>query len=71
MTSQRTVTSLAIMTCCQSETVHPPPSKRMAAAAAAAAAVNDTKDHWVATGPLSRTAVRLFSILKFATLCEC
>lgn len=70
MTSQRTVTSLAIMTCCQSETVHPPPSKRTVAAAAAAA-VNDTKDHWVATGPLSRTAVRFFSILKFATLCEC
>lgn len=43
MTSQRTVTSLAIMTCCQSETVHPPPSKRMAAAAAATATVNDTK----------------------------
>lgn len=69
MTSQRTVTSLAIMTCCQSETVHRPPSKRMVAAAAAA--VNDSKDRWVVTGPLPRTAVRFFSILKFATLREC
>ena len=69
MTSQRTVTSLATMTCCQSETVHHPPSKRMVAAAAAA--VNDTKDPWVATGPFPRTAVRFFSILKFATLCQC
>lgn len=41
-TSQRTVTSLAIMTCCQSETVPPPPSERTVAAAAASAA-NDTK----------------------------
>lgn len=49
MTSQRTVTSLVIMTCCQSETVHLLPSKRTVAVAAAAA-VNDTKgllgSHW-------------------------
>lgn len=64
-TCQRTVTSLAIMTCCQSETVHPPPHERMeAAAAAAAAAANDTKGSSVAAGTLSRTAVRVFSILK-------
>lgn len=41
MTFQRTVTSLAIMTCCQSETVHPP--RRERTEAAAAAAVTDTK----------------------------
>lgn len=60
-TFQRTVTSLAIMTCCQSETVHPPPRERTEAAAAAA--MNDTKGPSVATGTLSRTAVRFFSIL--------
>lgn len=80
MTSQRTVTSLVIMTCCQSGTVHPPPSKSMVAVAAAAAAaaatvvaaaaVNDTKglqgDRW---NP-STTAVQSFSI-QVCLLREC
>lgn len=64
-TSQRTVTSLAIMTCCQSETVHPPPSERTAAAAAA---VNDTKGLLGSRWNSFQNCSSVLLQLKFATL---